>query len=107
MIIAVMREVKAREDEYDTVKSIASGIDGLPSLMKLAKRERRLLVNGELNWVASTCSLVHVFVFTDLLLLATPTSDQDKPWILCPELGVSRLLEAEENVDSPGTVAPL
>lgn len=44
-----MNEVKAREDEYDLVKEISKGIEGLPSTTHLARRERRLLAHGLLD----------------------------------------------------------
>lgn len=43
-----MDEVKAREDEYDFVKELASRIDGLSETAPLARRARRLLWYGTL-----------------------------------------------------------
>ena len=51
MVIRVMSEVKTREDEYDLVKSIAAHVQGLPSSIQLARRERRLLAHGLLQRV--------------------------------------------------------
>ncbi|EPQ53295.1 hypothetical protein GLOTRDRAFT_131563 [Gloeophyllum trabeum ATCC 11539] len=48
MIIQVMLEVKAREDEYCQVKALLAQIDGIPSGTSLVKRERRLLAHGSL-----------------------------------------------------------
>jgi hypothetical protein len=48
MIIRVLREVKAREDEYNLIKALSSSIEGLPSSINLARRERRLLARGPL-----------------------------------------------------------
>jgi len=46
-----MNEVKAREDEYDLVKSLAERIKGLPVGFQLARRERRLIAQGFLKRV--------------------------------------------------------
>ena len=51
MIVHVLLEVKAREEEYDLVKDIAARIDGLLPSVQLAKRERRLLWDGEVTLV--------------------------------------------------------
>ena len=48
MALRVMEEVKAREEEYDFVKDLASRIDGLSSAVPLARRARRLLWYGAL-----------------------------------------------------------
>ncbi|KAI0755830.1 Dbl homology domain-containing protein [Fomes fomentarius] len=48
MAVRVMDEVKAREDEYDFVKELASRIDGLSETAPLARRARRLLWYGTL-----------------------------------------------------------
>jgi hypothetical protein len=44
-----MQEVKAREEEYELVKNLASRIKGLPSDFQLARRERRLVAQGLLR----------------------------------------------------------
>ena len=44
-----MQEVKAREEEYELVKNLASRIKGLPSGFQLARRERRLVAQGLLR----------------------------------------------------------
>ncbi|KAF8583695.1 hypothetical protein K439DRAFT_1203085 [Ramaria rubella] len=49
MIIRVMQEVKAREEEYELVKNLASRIKGIPSSFQLARRERRLVAQGLLH----------------------------------------------------------
>ncbi|KAG8898653.1 hypothetical protein FRC01_010828, partial [Tulasnella sp. 417] len=49
MVIKVMQEVKAREDEYDLVKNLAERIKGLPDGFILANRERRLIAQGLLR----------------------------------------------------------
>lgn len=48
MIVRVLREVKEREEEYDLIKTISLSIEGLPSSINLARRERRLLARGPL-----------------------------------------------------------
>ncbi|KAG8936780.1 hypothetical protein FRC02_011359 [Tulasnella sp. 418] len=54
IVIKVMNEVKAREDEYDLVKSLAERIKGLPENFQLARRERRLIAQGLLRRVMLT-----------------------------------------------------
>ena len=54
MIIRVLSEVKFREDEYDVIKDIVTRIQGFPSFTQLAKRERRLLIQGALHCLSST-----------------------------------------------------
>lgn len=49
LVIRVMQEVKAREEEYDYVKSLAIRIAGMPPGFKLARRERRLIAQGLLR----------------------------------------------------------
>ena len=49
LVIRVMQEVKAREEEYDYVKSLAVRIAGMPPGFKLARRERRLIAQGLLR----------------------------------------------------------
>lgn len=49
LVIRVMQEVKAREEEYDYVKSLAARITGMPPGFKLARRERRLIAQGLLR----------------------------------------------------------
>jgi hypothetical protein len=51
MIIRVVTEVKAREDEYQLVKHISARIRGLPTETRFARRERRLLYRGSLHHV--------------------------------------------------------
>ena len=46
MVFRVMQEVKAREEEHDLIKGLASSIEGLASQSSLARRERRLLMQG-------------------------------------------------------------
>ncbi|RDB22057.1 hypothetical protein Hypma_010962 [Hypsizygus marmoreus] len=48
MVIRVMTEVKAREDEYELIKKFSTCVQGLPSSVQLATRERRLLQQGTL-----------------------------------------------------------
>ena len=45
----VLLEVKVREEEYDMVKDIATRIEDLLPSVRLAKRERRLLWDGEVT----------------------------------------------------------
>lgn len=47
----VMSEVKTREDEYELTKSIAQYIINLPETFELAKRDRKLLIQGMLHRV--------------------------------------------------------
>ena len=54
IIIRVMQEVKAREEEYELVKNLASRIKGLPSGFQLARRERRLVAQGLLRRIYLT-----------------------------------------------------
>ena len=49
----VMQEVKAREEEYNLVKGLASAIEGLASPSSLAKRDRRLLIRGSCRLLVS------------------------------------------------------
>lgn len=50
-LIRVMEEVKAREEEYETIKSVQSRMRGLPDGFQLASRTRRLLGQGILHRV--------------------------------------------------------
>ncbi|ORY64604.1 hypothetical protein BCR35DRAFT_334692 [Leucosporidium creatinivorum] len=50
-IIRVMQEVKTREDEYEQIKQIAARLRGLPSDFQLARRDRRLIHQGQLRRV--------------------------------------------------------
>ncbi|KIP05064.1 hypothetical protein PHLGIDRAFT_120165 [Phlebiopsis gigantea 11061_1 CR5-6] len=54
MIVHVMHEVKIREEEYDFVKDMAKSIDGLLPSVQLARRERRLLWYGDMNYLPQT-----------------------------------------------------
>lgn len=112
MIIRIMSEVKLREDEYDSVKDIASRIDNLPLSARLAKRERRLLTQGLLDLdpsqttpidfaTSSTRILAQVFVFTDLVIFAQPISrkrsKKAQEWRLLDRIGVVRILAITES----------
>lgn len=55
-----MQEVKAREEEYELVKNLASRIKGLPSNFELARRERRLVAQGSLRRIHLTDKECHV-----------------------------------------------
>jgi hypothetical protein len=46
-----MEEVKAREEEYETIKSVQSRMKGLPDGFVLASRKRRLLGQGVMHRV--------------------------------------------------------
>lgn len=46
-----MEEVKAREDEYEQLKTLAGRIKGLAPSFRLARRDRRLLAHGALHRV--------------------------------------------------------
>ncbi|KAG8851759.1 hypothetical protein FRB96_009124 [Tulasnella sp. 330] len=48
-VIKVMQEVKAREEEYDLIKSLTNRIKGLPAGFQLAHRDRRLVAQGLLR----------------------------------------------------------
>jgi hypothetical protein len=73
MVIHVLNEVKAREDEYDFIKSFSTRIHGLPSSVQLATRERRLLFHGLLHLVNTDVGLVR----NPKSLLATSTISVD------------------------------
>lgn len=99
MIIRVMSEVKLREDEYHSVKDIASRINNFPLSARLAKRERRLLTQGLLDLdpsVSPSRILAQVFVFTDLVIFAQPISrkrsKKAQEWQLVDRIGVVRVL---------------
>ena len=99
MIIRVMSEVKLREDEYHSVKDIASRINNFPLSVRLAKRERRLLSQGLLDLdlpVSSARVLAQVFVFTDLVIFAQPISrkrsKKAQEWQLLDRIGIVRIL---------------
>lgn len=51
MVIRVLTEVKAREDEYDLVKRFSARITGLSPSTQLAARERRLIQQGILHLI--------------------------------------------------------
>lgn len=53
LIIKVMAEVKVREDEYEFVKSITESI---PGLADIARRDRRLLHQGQVHRIDSDIS---------------------------------------------------
>lgn len=55
-IVYVLREVKAREEEYEFVKDISGKICDLQSSVQLARRERRLLWHGDLLWPSGQSS---------------------------------------------------
>ncbi|CAL1702652.1 unnamed protein product [Somion occarium] len=106
MIMLVMYEVRAREQEYDHVKDISAEIAGLPPSTQLAQRERRLLWEGVMSTSiesshkdlmsahrtprhrrhgapdthvdSSELTPVRVLVFTDILLLAIPERRRKK-----------------------------
>jgi serine/arginine repetitive matrix protein 2 len=103
MVFRIMEEVKAREDEYDAVKAIAEQIAGLQQAEKLARRERRLLHQGQLAQTEG--APLYLFVFTDVLLATTADEDEDHRWMLNERAGVCRLLEVLE--PSLGKVASL
>ncbi|THH28850.1 hypothetical protein EUX98_g5338 [Antrodiella citrinella] len=48
MVMRVMHEVRKREETYEMFKQITSDIEGLPSSLRLANRERHLLWHGPL-----------------------------------------------------------
>ncbi|KAJ3746083.1 hypothetical protein DFH05DRAFT_1483662 [Lentinula detonsa] len=48
LVIKTLQTVKAREEEYEFIKSISERIDGLPTSTNLARRDRRLLCHGQL-----------------------------------------------------------
>ena len=50
-MIRVMQEVKSREDDYDEAEALQSRIRGLPDGFQLARRDRRLLVQGQVHQV--------------------------------------------------------
>lgn len=124
-----MNEVKVREEEYGFVKDIASRLEGLS--VPLARRERRLLHDGLLYLTSSgpkigvmdskprsasysgrrdqsahTSRPVHLqaYVFTDLIILATPSTparrgqrQDEERWCLLEKAGLSRILGVTEH----------
>ncbi|KAJ4490670.1 Dbl homology domain-containing protein [Lentinula aciculospora] len=48
LVVKTLQTVKAREEEYELIKSISERIDGLPTATNLARRDRRLLCHGQL-----------------------------------------------------------
>ena len=46
MVIGVMDEVRKREDAYESFKRIVADIEGIPSTLDLASRERHVLWQG-------------------------------------------------------------
>lgn len=50
-LIRIMQEVKVREEEYEQIKSFCGRITGLPTGLILAKRDRRLLAQGQMRRV--------------------------------------------------------
>lgn len=48
MVIRVMQEVKAREEEYTMIKTLSARLRGLPLDFHLASRDRRLIAQGPL-----------------------------------------------------------
>ncbi|KAJ1301224.1 hypothetical protein OPQ81_003633 [Rhizoctonia solani] len=50
-MVRVLDEVKAREEEYELIKSLLARVRGLPSQFMVAARENRLLAQGPLNRV--------------------------------------------------------
>ncbi|PVF94061.1 hypothetical protein CPB86DRAFT_67598 [Serendipita vermifera] len=52
LVIKVMEEVKAREEELIYVKELTSQVSGFPTGFQLAHRERRLIAQGLLRQVA-------------------------------------------------------
>ncbi|BGP72620.1 hypothetical protein RTG_02485 [Rhodotorula toruloides ATCC 204091] len=50
-MIRALEEVKAREDEYEELKVLETRLRGLPEGLKLAKRDRKLVLQGTLKQV--------------------------------------------------------
>ncbi|KAJ3824333.1 hypothetical protein F5880DRAFT_1560595 [Lentinula raphanica] len=53
LVVKTLQTVKEREEEYELVKSISERIDGLPASTVLARRDRRLLCQGQLLCLSS------------------------------------------------------
>lgn len=51
--LRVMQEVKSQEEEYNLIKDLVLGIEGLNSPSSLARRERRLLMRGSCRLLVS------------------------------------------------------
>lgn len=51
LVIKVMQEVKAREEEFKYIESLAARVAGIPPAFELARRERRLVAQGLLRKV--------------------------------------------------------
>lgn len=85
-----MKEVKAREDDYEALKMLSNKIDALPFSRFIAKRDRKLLAQGRMHVLAQNQSRrasyhrsrnedeVQVFVFDDILVLADLTGENTK-----------------------------
>jgi hypothetical protein len=127
-VVAVIEEVKSREDGYDTVKKLLAHIDDLPASSQICKRERRLILHGYLihqsaapekhitntslnqHLVRTGCvttyneplsiGKVHALVFSDLLLVAIES--QGTTQRLVPKWGLSRILGVTELAEDEG-----
>lgn len=119
-----MQEVKIREEEYDRVKDLSARISGIPANMRLANRERRLLMHGPARLTGGSTSGSETSltdrriprmsadpgayddvqgvacIFTDLMLLASShDSRKDTSWVLLKADGLSRVLGVEQLKD--------
>lgn len=83
-----MTEVKIREDEYELIKDIATRLQGLPPTAQLARRERRLLVQGTLNLMESKVAPREHSRLDNLSVPISQSDDKNAP------KRTSRLVEA-------------
>jgi hypothetical protein len=103
-----MTEVKIREDEYDLIKNIAGRIQGLPSSVQLARRERRLLTEGLLQRTEikdHTRESIHAYSTSNVSILHDRSGDRlsaSKPQtvVLDTLKRSSRLVDAINNWDT-------
>ncbi|KAG8848155.1 hypothetical protein FRB91_011131 [Serendipita sp. 411] len=81
LVIKVIQEVKAREEEYRYMVELASRIDNFPTQFQLAHRERRLVSQGLLRKVAISEK--------EKQLLDAQPSSKSVSRIQSPQLGTS------------------
>ncbi|KZV70929.1 hypothetical protein PENSPDRAFT_606685 [Peniophora sp. CONT] len=86
LMVRVMFEVRARENEYDLVNDILSQIEGLPASLGLASRERRLLARGRLlrqhygSTGPDTAARPKSHAFGSALMRARMAEQQNRPF---------------------------
>jgi hypothetical protein len=99
MVLRVMAEVRAREDEYDAVKARAAARGGRPRGGRGGRPARRLLHQGALQVGGGAAR--YAFVFTDVLVVAVPMDEGGEfRWAVDELAGAGRLLEVMEEPHS-------